>query len=112
MVLRPWAPATAWTSMKLAPRGRCAALCGGVYSSSRKMLGVPVGLKVGIDLGVDDKDAARTVPHPGPKRLQVLQTSDRECVGAVPPRDRSEVRVGKLHDVDGIAAAAVEVHLG
>ena len=74
---------------------------------------MPVGLEIGIDLGVDDEDARRSLPHPGAHRLQVaMNCSDGRCLRTMAARDRGEVGVGERTMSIGVAPTPVEVHLG
>src|SRR5262249_54950465 len=79
---------------------------------ARKMFRVPVGLEIGADFGIDNKDAGRAVAHPGAERLEVAQRPHGCGPAAEAPPDCGKIGVRKLDDVDGIALPTVKVHLG
>src|SRR4029453_292352 len=77
-----------------------------------KMLGVPIGLEVRIDFGIDQKNTRSTFVDPCPHRLQIGNDSDCRCACAISPGDRGEIRFRELHDVDRVTLAAEEMHFG
>src|SRR5215475_937841 len=79
---------------------------------SWKMLGVPIGLQVGIDLGVNQENAGRAFIDPGPHRIQI---GDRPyCRGpcTIAACNGGEIRFRKLHDIDRITLAPEEMDFG
>src|SRR5262245_40643757 len=81
-------------------------------SSGWKMFGVPIGLEIGSDLGIDDEDAGRTVPDPAAQGVEIVHGAHGRRATAIAARDGRKIGVGKLDDVDAVALPAVEMHLG
>src|SRR5215467_594801 len=79
--------------------------------SGRKMLGVPVGLEVRVDLAVDYEDAGRPFAHPCLERIKIRKGSDRHGTGAVAACNGGKIRLRELHDIDCVALPSKVVHL-
>src|SRR5262245_52121951 len=73
------------------------------------MLGVPVGLQIRTDLGVDEKNARRPFINPAAHRLKIGQAPYRRRSGTRPSRKGGKIGVRKLHDIDRIALATEEM---
>src|SRR5262245_24258657 len=60
-------------------------------SSGWKMFGVPIGLEIGSDLGIDDEDAGRTVPDPAAQGVEIVHGAHGRRATAIAARDGRKI---------------------
>src|SRR5690242_10668047 len=76
----------------------------------RKMLSVPIGFEIRVDLGVNQEHAARSVPYQCTQRIEVVEGPYRRRLRTVATGNSGEIRFRELHDIDRKALTPEEVH--